>query len=371
MADFRHEDEEFIQGHDISVDAHPDDYAWNYWTVYPKSAYEVGEYEGRKYLYVADDDETGKWFTDRRLYKPLSRQYTILFLELARWPEECGMDKKKPLGSSKNEVAALEWAATYGVLGLSNPSPFTVHSDANRVIRHSLGIWGAVRPRIRNEAMGGLEDTVESFAREAWIANTALRLYEAATSPGGPDMNALEEYMPDRNGSEGMNIPSTKDLFSAAPTAARDWALHIVSDIVEDKMRGHVWPVPVRDGIGVGHSRGWAFDSLLGAMWLQMSWLMSGNAKRCEWCGKLLNIDLEWAMRLPKAPQTDRATLPAANLARDAEDFARLNPPPRKPRSDRRFCKNGGRCKAAWNYHHGVGKSGKAARKKRREDENS
>lgn len=357
MPEFRHGDEEFTYGQEISVDAHSDDYTWNEWTVYPE--YEVGELDGPRFLY-AFEDEGAKWFTDKRRYKPLSRQYAALFLEFARWPQEHDMDKKL-LGSPKNEEAAKEWARLYGVLGLSRPQ-FEVLSGANEVLKHSLGIWNAIRPRTRNGATGGREDTVEGFAREAWIANATLRLYEASTKLEGPDMDLLRSCMPDRE-NDLPSLPSVKGIYGESPEGARDWALRIVGDIVEDKLRGRTWPIPVRDGIGNGFSQGWAFDSLLGAMWLQMLWLMYGKAKRCEWCGKLLNIELEWAMRLPKNSHSIRPNASADQIAKDAKDFTRANPPPRKPRSDRRFCNNNGRCKAAWNYHYGAGKSNKTARK--------
>ncbi len=355
MPDFSHGDKNLARGYEVSADAHPDDYAWNEWIAYPN--YEVGRHEEQSFLYVSYEDGTGKWFTDRWHYKPLSRPYAALFLEFARWPEEHGMDMKPP-ASPKNEAAAIAWAKSYGVLGLS-ASQFEAFSDAEEVIRHSLGICGVVGPRTRNDGMGGLEDTVEAFAREAWIANTTLRLYEAATKPEGPDIEVLEIYMPDN---ADMNLPSMKDLYSREPKKARDWALRVVCEIVEDKMRGRVWPIPVRDGRGIGHSRGWAFDSLLGAMWLQMSWLMSTQAKRCEWCGKLLNIELEWAMNLPRASQSGHANRSVKQLAKDAEDLKYQYP--RKPRNDKRVCDAD--CRQAWNYHHGTGASSKEARKKKR-----
>lgn len=355
------DDDKFIHGYELSVDAHPDDYGWNEWTVYPK--YKVGELDGSRFLY-AFQGGGAEWFTGRRCYKPLSRQYAALFLEFARWPKEHDMDKK-PLGSPRNEEAASEWAHLYGVLGFSRPE-FTVFSGANEVLRHSVGIRGAIRPRTRNGGLGDREDSVEAFAREAWTASVALRLYEAATKPERPDMEALRDYMPDRE-SDFPSLSSIKGIYGDSPNGARDWALRVVEDIVEDKLRGRVWPIPVRDGVGNGHGQGWAFDSLLGAMWLQMLWLMSGNAKRCDWCGNLLNIDLEWAMGLPKNTQPFRPKASAAQIAKDTEDFKRANPPPRRPRSDRRFCKNDGRCKAAWNYHYGTGKSNKTARKTARE----
>ena len=76
---------------------------------------------------------------------------------------------------------------------------------------------------------------------------------------------------------------------------------------------------------------GWSFDSLIGAAYLQMYWLIGaeGKIKRCKWCGALI----------PDA------------------------------RADQETCDP--RHKAKWNYHYGTGKSGKKARKRaRRSDDN-
>ena len=258
---------------------------------------------------------------------------------------------RRPLGTKRNEEAALEWAGVHGVLGLSSANPFTVLGQASEAIRHSLGTRGGIRPRRRNEGYGGREETVEAFAREAWIANMTLRLYEAATNPEGPDVGAIVAYMPDREDLLGGYLPSMRELHGKSPEYARRWALSVVEEVVEDRMRGRVWPLPVGDHNGrgdfVGHKQGWAFDSLLGAIWLQMMWLMLGRVRRCEWCGKVLDIDSE---------QPPQAT---------GDSDGR-----RKPRNDRRFCPSRGgvkdKCKADWNYHRGPGKSNKNARRDNR-----
>ena len=61
---------------------------------------------------------------------------------------------------------------------------------------------------------------------------------------------------------------------------------------------------------------GWGYENLLGAMYLQMYWLMASGSElaRCEYCGLLLSL-------------------------------ARPNPEGRKRRSDRRFC--GDACRQA------------------------
>jgi hypothetical protein len=74
---------------------------------------------------------------------------------------------------------------------------------------------------------------------------------------------------------------------------------------------------------------GWAFNSLLGAAYLQMYWHIGARGKitRCKQCAALI----------PDA------------------------------REDQEFCRNDGRCRAKWNYHHGEGKSSKKARKRARQ----
>ncbi len=117
-------------------------------------------------------------------------------------------------------------------------------------------------------------------------------------------------------------------------------------------MRGHIWPIPVRhhnEGGGyAGHKQGWAFDSLIGAMWLQMTWLMLGQPRRCEWCRKLLDVD----------PEVDLRTT-GSGVGRGGS---------RKPPSHKRFCVDT-TCRQNWNYHYGTGKSSKGAKKEKRNRE--
>lgn len=154
--------------------------------------------------------------------------------------------------------------------------------------------------------------------------------------------------MPDEPDSD-LRLPSERELHGRSPETAREWALRVVNEVVEDKVRGRVWPIPVTDrnvsGYYSGHKQGWAFESLLGAMWLQMSWLMIGQARRCAWCGRLLEID----------PEQEQI------LMTNAEKSSAFGGP-RKRRNDRRFCDNKGRCRAKWHYHYGQGKSSKQHR---------
>ena len=88
-----------------------------------------------------------------------------------------------------------------------------------------------------------------------------------------------------------MGFPSVRELHGRTSETARSWALDVVEEIAERQVRGRRWEVRVRNGSS--HGKGWAFDSLLGAMWLQMQRLMRRQTRRCEWCSALLEIDLE------------------------------------------------------------------------------
>jgi hypothetical protein len=161
-------------------------------------------------------------------------------------------------------------------------------------------------------------------------------------------VDTIVSFMPD-DGEEWMNYRGVRELHGKTPETARNWALTVVEEIVERKIRGRCWPVPVRDGSS--HGQGWAFDSLLGAMWLQMLWLMLGQPHRCEWCGALLDVD----------PEREQ------NLYADADGL-------RKRRSDKRFCsdkgtKNSSKCRQKWNYYNGSGKSSKHAKKRARQEQ--
>jgi hypothetical protein len=340
------------RGYEQTVDVQPDSYGWNDWIVYPE--YRIGEHEGRRFVYAPMPGERfsegepplgEEQFLKRFHYCPLSRRHSSLFLEFARWPEEFSMDID-PADSDKNTEAAREWAEIYGVLGI-DPPDLTVWGDSPEVIEAFLGRPGpdSLRDRDnRNEARGGPKETVERFADEAWVANMVLRLYEAASNPEGPDVDIIIGFMPDQRDGW-MDSPSVRELYGKTPDTARSWARGVVEEIVGRQVRRRCWTIPIWDGSS--HREVWTFDSLLGAMWLQMQWLMYGQPRRCEWCGALLDMDPERAQQLEPA-------------VGDASISGR-----RKPPSHKRFCND--RHKAKWNYYRGLGTSNRKTRKKTRD----
>lgn len=200
-------------------------------------------------------------------YAPL--HIDALFLELARLVEDEGMDTPglslrrdalehrvafpEGLDTETNAEVMLDWAGRYGVLGLTP--------------RKGSGRWGG-------DTRGGEGDTVPRFVYEAWAAGVTLRLYEAATSVE-PDLEFIREHT-------GVRIP---DRVSES-------ALYRVREQVQLRLERHCYP-RLYDR-GDGHcGAGYGFTSLLGAVWLQMAWLLTatGEQRRCEWCNRVIAIE--------------------------------------------------------------------------------
>jgi hypothetical protein len=276
-------------------------------------------------------------------YVPLD--YHDLFLQFANLVEEGPVTLK----------VMLEWAELYGVLGLERTS-------AN----------GMGNPR------GGPAENVSNFAYFAEEANLVLRLYEASTAPEGPDYEYLRKhirvpeiaflqsdltateirYEKDHAGEEVARAyqktlsKPTRDVIEQTqmdrvpPERLKKAALDYVAQTVHLRVTGECYPRLYRQRDDT-FRRGWGFKSLLGAMWLQMMWLMSASEEdihRCPWCRKTVTFEPS-----PEQPE----------IGSGAEKKAR------KTRVDKTYCDD--RCKAKWNYHFGEGKSSKHARKRERE----
>jgi|SRR5215208_1594542 len=211
---------------------------------------------GEKYIeapaYVDLHEKNERWE-----YEPLKEE-RYLFLEFARLADDHGLDTDSP-NTEKNEAVALEWAETHGVLGLT-PA------------KGREAWWG--------EPQGGKDDTVAGFAYEALVANSTLRLYEAVTVDGEPDVEAIAPFIASRH----------RGFLTSTPGVARDWALEQVVRNVQDRVARYAYPQLYErpDGSFV---QGWDFANLLGAMWLQMFWLLTADHKRrCDnWeCNRII-----------------------------------------------------------------------------------
>jgi hypothetical protein len=186
-------------------------------------------------------------------------------------------------------------------------------------------------------ATGGMpHESVANFTFEAWEANVVWKLYESVRSDGSVDEPSVTQFMStidqmeadiSTNKTRGHSVIISdswveQEIFPQNPELIRRWALTVVGDAVNRKIENYCYPI-IQGSAPGSYQPGWVFKSLLGAMWLQMMFLMHED-RRCWWCGKPLD--------------------------------------PGMPRHAR-FCKNNGRCRANWNYNEGSGKSSKHARR--------
>jgi hypothetical protein len=188
------------------------------------------------------------------VYYPLVKD-PDLFLKFARLGDDGGLDNAatvRGLDTDKNADVTLDWARTYGTLGLTP-------GDEKHWFR------GA-------STRGGPLETVAAFAYEAWVANGCLRLYEAATA-AELDEELIASYVGDHRGSS---------LYTHTPASARAWALETVARETQARVAGNAYPALYGE---VGRFvSGWSFSNLLGAMWLQMFWLLTASEepRRCR-----------------------------------------------------------------------------------------
>jgi hypothetical protein len=315
----------------------------NQWHVYEH--YEIiSDKAGRRYIHAPSSSEEPANKVAHR-WEPLSRTSADLFLRFARWPVETGMDKEPD--TERNAEAALLWAKTFGVLGL-NPADSVIHTylTSQRVTADYLGLsWPDDTSRRRqNRPMGGMqnlptggmpEESVANFAFEAWEAQIVWRLYESVRTGGRVDEDSIIQFMSTINHWDAaITVDITgapvdaywveREIFSGNSEYVREWALTIVEDAVNVKIGNHCFPIV--HGTPGSYKWDWGFRSLLGAMWLQMMFLMRED-RRCWWCGKPLDPGM---------------------------------------RSHAKFCDNEGQCRANWNYNKGSGKSSKERRRQTR-----
>lgn len=309
------------------------------WIVYPE--YKIRPHEdGRKDIFA---QETVESLRGREFYRPLAHTWADLFVKFANWPKTHGMSKSSP-DAPENERAALAWAENYGVLG-TNPPRVLLWGTSSLALEDYLGRLGPNRfegKRMLNDGLGGgPEETVQRFTDEALEAHFVWRLYEAVSAKSGTETEAIVRFMSDERDDLVPHYPSTRELHGQSQSTAQKWALEIIEETVTKKVANRCYPV-LLGSYSESYEQGWAFDSLLGAMWLQMMWFLTGKTRRCEWCYEVL---------VPEESSTGRGNRK------------------RRTRSDKSFCSS--KCRANWNYNYGTGKSGKFARKKTRERQQS
>jgi hypothetical protein len=188
-----------------------------------------------------------------RNYAPL-RDVPDLFLRFA------GLASKKVASIDAALEVMIEWATTYGVLGID-----------------SQFYWNAPRsdyPRTRRESLASFREAVGEAAK-------CLELYKAAMLlDDDPAKAILEKYS--AGGSKG---------FEGTLREKREWALIVCGEIIGPRIEVDCYPHLLRtvknpktdfwyDKRTIGFAQGWGFCTLLGAMYLQMMLYMTGGG---EW----------------------------------------------------------------------------------------
>lgn len=272
---------------------------------------------GDRYIYAPPylKGEEGGSVENKAVDKHAPLHAPALFLEFAMLAEEMdvpGISLRQDrlesllalpeeLNTGRNADVALDWTHRYGVLGL------TAHSSA--------GSWWP-------DTRGGEGDTLKRFVYEAWTANTVLRLHTAATASPNPDVEAIQEI---------LQVSGFRD-----PKQAKAEALAEVDEQVQSRLERHCFPQVYRRADG-DVLLGYGFLSLLGAMWIQMGWLLAKSEKeirRCLWCNK---------------PILFEQGKPPANPG--LKKNARGKP---KTYKNKKFCSNGGKCKGLYHYYYRI-----------------
>jgi hypothetical protein len=192
---------------------------------------------------------------NEELYAPL-RDEPALFLTFA------GLSRRKVSSTDAGLELMLEWAKTYGVLGIQ-----------------AMYHWGAPRPDYppnRRESLRSFSEAVREAAR-------CLELYRAAKLLDG---NAAETVL-DRYRADGKTLREKQE-----------WAAIVAGDIVGARVEAECYPLLLRAVEGEKNSKahywyekrsvhfvqGWGFRSLLGAMYFQMMLFMTGGGdwKPCK-----------------------------------------------------------------------------------------
>jgi hypothetical protein len=226
------------------------------------------EYEVRGDEIVAKhpfgSDKSRTWINHWRAYKPLEEE-PDLFLRFARLPEESDLD------TALKEVA-LEWSRKFGLLG------GTSTATSGEPDRMKLSVFKA-------------EAEVASMVRSYY--ETSLNRDENADEPVATPLDYRILRATDRP----EEVFNTEKVLVAGVREAvmprSRMYLFTTAFWVSQEVQKHCRPELVLTG--PDHSKVksvWRFDNLLGAMYLQMFWLMdsTGDLARCENCRRIMSL---------------------------------------------------------------------------------
>ena len=233
-----------------------DEFAYGSWFVYDDNDYKLVRIDGND-AYIKVPLVPGKPLGKPREYNPL--QARGLFLEFAEIAE----------GGEITHDDWLDWTRRWGVLGIDwREWPVDMHR-------------------------GGPRERFSVFKGEAQIVNWVLRLYEAATAADGPDVQRI-----------GQLLELDDDDTDGSAEEMKGLALYEAKTMVQRRLIGECFPrLYLQSDLTIVHSPS-GFGSLVGAMYLQMMWLITatGKIKRCAGpeCDRIIYFDTS---ELPDDPE--------------------------------------------------------------------
>lgn len=219
--------------------------------------------------------------------------------------------------------AILVWARQYGLMGFPEDDVVKLRDSGHRFIGY------------------GRRDDVDRFARAAREVGKCLRIYEALTADTAEE--ALKEII-----AELWSPPeplSTKALVPPEHRAGneRPYLFRVLGKAVSMRLREHCHPkllTYTTGGLAIGEfALSWGFKGLIGALWLQMAWLLEAEAERVKRC---------------KLPDCLRVVHFEASKPPPDPGFKRNVRGKYRTRSDREFCKGRG-CKQKYHYRKKAG----------------
>lgn len=208
----------------------------------------------------------------------------------------------------------LDWVRHYGFLGVGEAIAFGFGpEEATETIRQYIKLAAAV--------LAGYEAVLnhdEVAAKKAIFEDWSL-FFTVDWSESVRYAWRLEEQEIVRDGRD-ETIATVEKLYGG------DYLWYLLAacaEVVEEMLKNHCWPIlrveekPSDTAQALG---GWGIRNLLGAMYLQMYWLMGagGDVTRCRYCGRIISL-------------------------------TQSHPAARKVRQDKRFCDNA--CRQRHHYH--------------------
>ena len=225
--------------------------------------------------------------------------------------------------------SVLSWAEVYGLLGM--PGDDIVKLDQ-----------GFMKFEVKGD---GRREDVQRFAEAAREIRACLRVYEAAIAEQEPNLGALLSDV-------GSSFPPlTWRHWTRRQGRERSWLFGVLGSAVQTNLHQFCYPqfnIFVRDGDPTGRfALSWGYKGLIGAIWLQMAWLLEADSDQVVRC-KLL--DCLRVIRFESGKSADEL-----GSMKDVEGTFKKNARGKyKTRVDREFCKDRP-CKQKYHYRKNAG----------------